>query len=99
MLGFGLPGMRDRLVSVGGSLRTGPLHNGGWSVNALLPYPPKPETAVNRVRRGERRRSDRRNGSHRGKREERTTSPAPRQPPLHAATLHHTTTRQQGTEP
>lgn len=38
-LGYGLPGMRDRLVAAGGSLRTGPMHNGGWSVNALLPYP------------------------------------------------------------
>ncbi|GAA2184777.1 histidine kinase [Brooklawnia cerclae] len=38
-LGYGLPGMRDRLVAVGGSLRTGHLRNGGWSVNALLPHP------------------------------------------------------------
>lgn len=39
-LGYGLEGMRDRLVAAGGSLRTGPRQNGGWSVNALLPHPP-----------------------------------------------------------
>ncbi|GAB2527612.1 hypothetical protein GCM10027064_25740 [Microbacterium petrolearium] len=39
-LGYGLDGMRDRLVAAGGSLRTGPRRNGGWSVNALLPHPP-----------------------------------------------------------
>ncbi|WP_167047065.1 ATP-binding protein [Salinibacterium sp. ZJ454] len=39
-LGYGLEGMRDRLMAAGGSLRTGPRQNGGWSVNALLPHPP-----------------------------------------------------------
>ena len=39
-LGYGLEGMRDRLLAAGGSLRTGPRQNGGWSVNALLPHPP-----------------------------------------------------------
>lgn len=39
-LGYGLDGMRDRLVAAGGSLRTGPRQRGGWSVNALLPHPP-----------------------------------------------------------
>ncbi|MFJ4164558.1 sensor histidine kinase [Microbacterium sp. NPDC089698] len=38
-LGYGLDGMRDRLLAAGGSLRTGPRHGGGWSVNALLPHP------------------------------------------------------------
>lgn len=39
-LGYGLEGMRDRLVAAGGSLRTGPRHAGGWAVHALLPHPP-----------------------------------------------------------
>jgi signal transduction histidine kinase len=38
-LGYGLEGMRDRLASAGGSLRTGPRQNGGWAVHALLPHP------------------------------------------------------------
>lgn len=38
-LGYGLDGMRDRLLAAGGSLRTGPRHGGGWVVNALLPHP------------------------------------------------------------
>lgn len=43
-LGYGLEGMRDRLMAAGGSLRTGPRQNGGWSVNALLPHPPHQRT-------------------------------------------------------
>ena len=39
-LGYGIEGMRDRLAAVGGSLRTGPRHSGGWAVQALLPHPP-----------------------------------------------------------
>ncbi|MFI8524153.1 sensor histidine kinase [Promicromonospora sukumoe] len=39
-LGYGIEGMRDRLAAVGGSLRTGPRHGGGWAVQALLPHPP-----------------------------------------------------------
>jgi signal transduction histidine kinase len=39
-LGYGIEGMRDRLAAVGGSLRTGPRHSGGWTVQALLPHPP-----------------------------------------------------------
>ncbi|GGH51144.1 ATP-binding protein [Microbacterium album] len=39
-LGYGLEGLRDRLTTVGGSLRVGPRQNGGWSVTALLPHPP-----------------------------------------------------------
>lgn len=47
-LGYGLEGMRDRLVAAGGSLRTGPRQNGGWSVNALLPHPPHQRRASTR---------------------------------------------------
>jgi signal transduction histidine kinase len=47
-LGYGLEGMRDRLVAVGGSLRTGPRRTGGWSVNALLPHPPRQRPAAGR---------------------------------------------------
>ncbi|WP_127819589.1 sensor histidine kinase [Microbacterium sp. CPCC 204701] len=47
-LGYGLEGMRDRLVAAGGSLRTGPRQNGGWSVNALLPHPPHQRRARRR---------------------------------------------------
>jgi signal transduction histidine kinase len=31
--------MRERLAVFGGSLSTGPLPAGGWSVSALLPAP------------------------------------------------------------
>jgi signal transduction histidine kinase len=37
--GHGLTGMRERLAVFGGSLSTGPLPTGGWSVSALLPAP------------------------------------------------------------
>lgn len=39
-LGYGIDGMRDRLSTVGGSLRTGPRQAGGWAVQALIPHPP-----------------------------------------------------------
>lgn len=39
--GAGLPGMHARVAAYGGSLRSGQLLNGGWSVNVLLPFPPR----------------------------------------------------------
>ncbi|MFG6446486.1 histidine kinase [Microbacterium sp. P07] len=44
-LGYGLDGMRDRLLAAGGSLRTGPRGAGGWSINALVPHPPHQRAA------------------------------------------------------
>lgn len=38
-LGYGLDGMRDRLAAAGATLRTGPRHEGGWSVTVQLPHP------------------------------------------------------------
>jgi signal transduction histidine kinase len=48
--GQGLPGMRERALAVGGTLRTGPAPGGGFLVEALLPakpdgLPAKPEVA------------------------------------------------------
>ncbi|MEV4002205.1 histidine kinase [Actinomadura sp. NPDC049753] len=37
--GYGLIGMRERVESLGGSLRAGPRPGGGWSVRAALPVP------------------------------------------------------------
>ncbi|WP_141577827.1 sensor histidine kinase [Actinomadura sp. WMMA1423] len=37
--GYGLVGMRERVESLGGSLRAGPRPGGGWSVQADLPVP------------------------------------------------------------
>jgi signal transduction histidine kinase len=39
-LGMGIDGVRDRVLSVGGTLRAGPSHTGGWVVQALVPHPP-----------------------------------------------------------
>jgi signal transduction histidine kinase len=38
--GYGLVGMRERVEGLGGSLRTGPRPEGGWSVLATVPLPP-----------------------------------------------------------
>lgn len=38
--GHGLPGMRERALAVGGSLRTGPAAGGGFCVEAVLPARP-----------------------------------------------------------
>ena len=38
--GFGLAGMRDRVVACGGSLTCGPTAAGGWQVSVLLPADP-----------------------------------------------------------
>jgi signal transduction histidine kinase len=35
--GIGLSGMRERVIALGGSLRTGPRPGGGFSVRAELP--------------------------------------------------------------
>jgi signal transduction histidine kinase len=35
--GYGLEGMRERLDALGGTLRAGPLDQGGWAVRAALP--------------------------------------------------------------
>ncbi|MFI2211485.1 sensor histidine kinase [Streptomyces sp. NPDC020141] len=37
--GYGLIGMRERVQTLGGSLRAGPRPDGGWSVRATLPVP------------------------------------------------------------
>ncbi|MFC4118386.1 sensor histidine kinase [Nonomuraea zeae] len=37
--GYGLVGMRERVEGLGGSLRTGPRPEGGWSVLATVPLP------------------------------------------------------------
>ncbi|MFI0445006.1 sensor histidine kinase [Actinomadura sp. 6N118] len=37
--GYGLIGMRERVETLGGSLRAGPRPDGGWSVRATLPVP------------------------------------------------------------
>ncbi|MFI0349217.1 sensor histidine kinase [Actinomadura sp. 9N407] len=37
--GYGLIGMRERVETLGGSLRTGPRPDAGWSVRAALPVP------------------------------------------------------------
>ncbi|MFG1999924.1 sensor histidine kinase [Spirillospora sp. NPDC048911] len=37
--GYGLIGMRERVETLGGSLRAGPRPGGGWSVRAVLPVP------------------------------------------------------------
>ncbi len=39
--GYGLPGMRERVESVGGTLDAGPAP-GGWRVHAVIPWPPAP---------------------------------------------------------
>jgi signal transduction histidine kinase len=39
--GYGLIGMRERVHSLGGTLRVGPRPDGGWSVSAALPNPPR----------------------------------------------------------
>ena len=40
--GYGLIGMRERVQSAGGRLRTGPRRGGGFEVTADLPLPPPP---------------------------------------------------------
>ncbi|MEU9452534.1 histidine kinase [Streptomyces sp. NPDC048277] len=37
--GFGLIGMRERVETLGGTVRTGPLPHAGWAVHASLPVP------------------------------------------------------------
>jgi signal transduction histidine kinase len=37
--GYGLIGMRERVETLGGSLRAGPRPGAGWSVRATLPVP------------------------------------------------------------
>ena len=46
--GQGLVGMRERVSSVGGSLRAGPRTDGGFQVRAWLPDEPRPSTMVER---------------------------------------------------
>ena len=41
--GHGLRGMRERAALLGGSLRAGPDHDGGWTVTATLPITEHPE--------------------------------------------------------
>jgi signal transduction histidine kinase len=36
--GAGLAGMRERVSAFGGTLRTGPAEDGGWLVEASIPY-------------------------------------------------------------
>jgi signal transduction histidine kinase len=44
--GAGLPGLRQRVELIGGSLRTGPVSTGGYQVSAILPaYVPTAESA------------------------------------------------------
>jgi signal transduction histidine kinase len=44
--GAGLPGLRQRVELIGGSLRTGPVSGGGYQVSAILPaYVPTAESA------------------------------------------------------
>ena len=35
--GYGLAGMRERVIACGGSLASGPTAAGGWQVSVLLP--------------------------------------------------------------
>lgn len=43
--GSGLTGLRERVELQGGTLRSGPMENGGWRVRAWLPWPPALSTS------------------------------------------------------
>ena len=48
--GLGLVGMRERVEAVGGTLRHGPVPDGGFTVVAELPLPTGPMTAPTPIR-------------------------------------------------
>jgi signal transduction histidine kinase len=50
--GYGLAGMRERLLLIGGSLHAGP-HEGRWIVTAELPNVPTPAGPTTEGRAGE----------------------------------------------
>ncbi|WP_169740011.1 sensor histidine kinase [Actinospica robiniae] len=50
--GYGLAGMRERLLLIGGSLHAGP-HDGRWTVTAELPHVPTPARPTTEGRDGE----------------------------------------------
>lgn len=50
--GYGLAGMRERLLLIGGSLQVGP-HDGRWTVTAELPHVPTPARPMAEGRDGE----------------------------------------------
>jgi signal transduction histidine kinase len=52
--GAGLVGLRERVQLAGGRLATGPTQEGGWSVEAWLPWPDGRENVVLGVDEGER---------------------------------------------
>jgi signal transduction histidine kinase len=49
--GFGLQGMRERVTSLGGSLRAGPEPRQGWRVEVLIPLMPQRQVKRDSIRR------------------------------------------------